>query len=100
MANVWTDIVLENAAQGVAITETKTAFSSTWLSEHKKLLDTLYSAVNSTSLIPGEVEKLTVLLDEAKKEGNKTKIEAREFQIDYVVKHLTRATRLAQQRLD
>jgi hypothetical protein len=91
--------VVDHTAQGLPVVITSTAFSPEWLQEDRsrKLREALYTAAVSEKLIPSEVDRLDKLLEKAR---NPTEKEAREYQIEYVRRHLTRASRLAQDRLD
>jgi hypothetical protein len=71
-------------------------FDANWLDNHSRLTQALRLAADAESLIPAEVVRLQILLDKAR---NDTEREAREYQIWYVTQHLTRASRLARERL-
>jgi len=99
MSDVWTDIVVEHTIQGLPVIITSASFSAEWLSEDRsrRLREALYTAAVSHKLIPSEIDRLNKLLAKAR---NTEEREAREYQIEYVRQHLTRASGLAQDRLD
>src|SRR5205823_3100468 len=97
MSSVWTEILLENAAAGATITETASSFSLNWLRDHRRLREALNAAAGCESLIVSEQERLRVLLKDAR---NDTERDAYEYLIWYVEMHLTRAARIARERLD
>lgn len=64
---------------------------------NRQLKTALETALNAKNLIPDEQARLRELLAEAKTD---TEREAREYQIWYVEKYLSRASEIAQKRLD
>ena len=75
---------------GVAVTRTS-------LERNDQLEQALKTASEATKWIEPEQARLRLLLEEAKTE---TEIAAREFQIRYVERYLTRAEDLAKKRID
>lgn len=98
------------AGQEIRVTEEASRFRTDWLykieadgrRQPSRLLRALQKASEAESLIPDEIERLSVLLHEAKnrKKPKQDEIEAREYQIWYVDMYLKRAARIARDRLD
>lgn len=72
-----------------------------WLdqSPNRILKETLNKAAVADALIPAEQARIQILLDKARAEGSAEEVEAREYQIWYVERYLTRAADIAQTRL-
>lgn len=73
-----------------------------WLDReaNRLLREKLVYAAGAEAMIPGEVARIQDLLAKAKVEGKLHEVEAREFQIWYVERYLTRAADIAQTRID
>ena len=68
-----------------------------------QLENALFVAAQSYTKIPEAQAKIYKILEDKKKKGvpvSECELEAREYQLDYIEKHLTRASEAAQRRLD
>src|SRR5580765_1154554 len=90
--------VIELYAQAYGLPPRTDLPGAHWLDheDNERLLTALITASWATKKLPGEVARLRELQKEAKSE---TEFQAREWQIEYVTQHLTRAEEVATKRL-